>query len=289
MQYSKILLLSALLLLPLWAASQDFRLGINAGVTHYQGDLSPGGKDLSNVGIGRTNVALGFFGRFNHHPFFNTRIGFQYGKVEAYDADSEIQSHVSRNLSFESNIFELSLVEEFNILGFEPGTRKIFSPYLFAGIGVFRFNPKTIYQGQEIELQPLGTEGQGIATYPEAYSLTQIAVPLGGGLKFAVADNLTLALEIGGRKLFTDYLDDVSNDRYASFQELLDNNGELAALLGNRQGELLGGEPIQNPIGPRGNPEFKDWYFFSTISLAFSLNGNGGGLFGGNQMGCPTF
>ena len=42
------------------------------------------------------------------------------------------------------------------------------------------------------------------------YNLTQFAIPFGGGIKFRVSENVVLAYEVGFRKTFTDYLDDVS-------------------------------------------------------------------------------
>ena len=83
---------------------------------------------------------------------------------------------------------------------------------MFAGIGVYRYNPYAYSGGNKVFLQPLSTEGQNIIGYPDRkkYSLTQFAVPFGGGFKFAVSENLRVGIEMGIRKLFTDYLDDVS-------------------------------------------------------------------------------
>jgi hypothetical protein len=43
-----------------------------------------------------------------------------------------------------------------------------------------------------------------------------MAIPFGGGIKFRISDRVVLAYEIGMRKLFTDYLDDVSNTMSAN-------------------------------------------------------------------------
>jgi hypothetical protein len=56
----------------------------------------------------------------------------------------------------------------------------------------------------------LSTEGQGIYPDKKPYSLWQPTIPFGGGVKFAITENLRIGFEIGLRKLFTDYLDDVS-------------------------------------------------------------------------------
>lgn len=256
-------------------------LGIHAGVSFYQGDLSP---ENSITSVGRVRQAFGGFARFAHHPMLSTRLGLSYGYFEAADADATDIGRRNRNLSFQTNVFEVSYVAEYNILGFQPTRRKRFSPYLFGGVAGFYFNPKTRYEGRLYELQPLGTEGQGMPTFGQPYSLVQIAIPMGVGLKFALSDDITLTLELGGRKLFTDYFDDVSGS-YVNFRELAAGNGELAAALGNRTGELLGTEPLDVPTGTRrGSNVYNDWYFMGTIGLAWNLNGGG---FGRNQMGCP--
>ena len=272
-----ILLISASL-----SAQDEFSLGFSLGTSNYQGDLTPAG--ISN--FGRTNVTGAAFLRLLHNDHFNTKINLQYGFIEANDADGG-PGRVGRNLSFWTHIWEASLIEEFNIIGYKAGTKRFLSPYVFGGIAVFHFNPKTEYLGQEVELQPIGTEGQGIPGFAGPYDLFQVAIPIGGGLKIAIGKDATLSIEAGGRKLFTDYLDDVSGP-YIDSKILLDGNGPLAVALGNRQGEYLGTDPINTPGAPRGNPDFLDWYFFSTVSLAFYLDGDGS-LFGRNMRVIPCF
>ena len=263
-------------------AQEDFNIGFSLGVANYQGDLTPAGI----TSFGRPNITAGAFIRLNHNDFINTRVNLQYGKIEASDADGG-PGRVERNLSFFTNIWEASLIEEFNILGYHSGTRRFFSPYVFAGIAVFRYNPKTEYLGQVVELQPVGTEGQGIPGYPGKYPLTQIALPIGGGLKLGLGQDVTLSIEVGGRKLFTDYLDDVSGP-YIDSRILLEGNGPLAAALGNRIGEYRNSDPVNTPGAPRGNPNFLDWYFFSQVSFSFYLDGDGS-LFGQRLRKMPCF
>jgi hypothetical protein len=279
---NRILFLAFLLFsLPL-SAQEDVALGFSLGASNYQGDLTP--ATFSN--IGKTNVTAGAFLRLQHNDKFNTRINLQYGRIEASDADGG-PGRVARNLSFWSNIWEAALIAEWNILGYHAGTRKFFSPYLLGGIAVFYYNPKTEYLGQTVELQPIGTEGQGIPGYPGKYGLTQVAIPMGAGLKFGITKAATLSVEIGGRKLFTDYLDDVSGP-YIDSRILLLGNGPLAAALGNRIGEYYGSDPVNTPGAPRGNPKNLDWYFFSNVSLAFALDGDGS-LFGRKMRKIPCY
>ena len=283
-------ILSILICLPFFLqAQEDVSLGFSVGTSHYQGDLAPdwGDSRKNNVSpIGKTNISAGLFLRLQHNDFFNTRIGIHYGFIEAADADGG-PGRVARNLSFWSNIWEASVIEEINLMGFHSGTDRFFSPYLYGGVAVFHFNPKTEYFGQVVELQPLGTEGQGIPGFGGEYSLFQVAIPLGAGLKVGLGKDATLSIEFGGRKLFTDYLDDVSGP-YVDSRILLNGNGPLASALGNRIGEYYNSDPVNIPGAPRGNPKYLDWYLFSTVSLAFALDGDGS-LFGRNLRILPCF
>jgi hypothetical protein len=269
--------------------AQQFEVGLLLGASSYQGDIAPSTKrsDLNDF-----HFSGGVFGRYNINRFITARASFSYGKVSASDAQSAEEGRRQRNLSFESDIFEFGLIGEINIFGFEPGySLHRFSPYLFGGIAVFNFNPKTTYEGQVVDLQPLGTEGQGIDGFPQRYRLTEIAIPMGIGVKIAVSERINIGLEAGMRRTFTDYLDDLSTN-YVNYNTLLHNNGELAAALGNRTGEYLGTEPVDIPTGSqRGNPNIDDWYFIGGVTVSYNIFGNGGGFGqkGKDNLGCPKF
>jgi hypothetical protein len=151
------------------------------------------------------------------------------------------------------------------------------------GGSVFRFNPEREFDGNYIELQPLGTEAQGAPGYDEPYSLTNFALLFGGGLKFIIKERFTIGLEIGGRKTFTDYLDDVSG-KQVNFLDVLENNGSLAAQLSNPKPGLP--PEGENSLYTRGG-EFEDWYFMGGLSFSFAFGGGTGVHSRG--IGCPTF
>ncbi|GJM35518.1 MAG: hypothetical protein DHS20C18_45190 [Saprospiraceae bacterium] len=277
-------------------AQKSAELGILLGASTYDGDLSP---ENSAFDIDQYRPAFAFFYRYNANRFLGIKASFAYGEITADDAHSNIEAKQQRNLNFHSNILELGLTGELNLLGFAPGRAgSRFSPYLFGGVSFFRFNPRTEYQGQTVDLQPLGTEGQGIDGFDDPYSLTQIAIPFGGGIKYAITDRINIGLEVGFRKTFTDYLDDVSGV-YVDYNTLSTNNGKLAADLSNRTGEFFGTEPVDVPGGtPRGNPNKDDWFFIGGFTLSYTifsqsqngLSGHGGKYKGqGKGFGCPKF
>ncbi len=280
----RILILFALSL-PILLTAQNIEVGLQFGASGYQGDLSPSQAVAS---VSNLHPSLGIYGRYNANRYFGYRVNFSYGTVSGDDADSKDESRLSRNLSFRSKIMELALIGEYNILG----RHKRMTPYVFGGLAIFRFNPEANYEGRLIELQPLGTEGQGIDGFGKKYNRTQFAIPMGAGLKFAVNKNFNVSLEMGFRKLFTDYLDDVSGS-YVNYAQLFAENGEQAALLGNRTGEFLGTDPVSVSTGTqRGNSDRKDWYFMTNISVSYNLwndKDSWGGKAEYNSFGCPKF
>jgi opacity protein-like surface antigen len=273
----------ALALLPSALSAQFLEAGIMVGASNYLGDLS---KNSATVYLRETKPAFGLLARYNFNDLFAARLGFAYASVSGRDANVKSDDYIrKRNLSFKSNVLELSLIGEVNLPGYQPyGLARPFSPYIFGGISVFKFNPRTRYQGNWEELQPLGTEGQGLSAYPEReeYSQVSLAVPVGLGVKYALSDQITLGLELGTRVTFTDYLDDVSGT-YVAYPELVEN-GELAAALGNRTGELAGGEPVIVPTGTqRGDKTPRDLFFILGATVTYNFIDNG--LMGSRKRG----
>ena len=126
-------------------------------------------------------------------------------------------------------------------------------------------NPKTYLNGEEIELRPLGTEGQGtVLNKKGTYSNFQICLPLGIGAKAQVGKSITVNLDLGIRKTFTDYLDDVKAASYVDVATLSQYSGETAALLSNRS--IDGARH-----GYRGNPSTKDWYVYAGGMISVRL------------------
>ena len=274
------------LFLPILLSAQHAEFGLMGGTSHYLGDLSPKTNRLS---AGKTHLMGGAFFKYNINNYVAVRLGGNYGKLSADDANSNIESQKTRNLSFESKLIEGNLIAEFNILGYQPyNLVRPFSPYIFAGVAFFNFKPQAELDGSMVELQPLGTEGQGLAEFPERklYQLTQFSIPVGVGVKYALTDQLNLGFEIGIRKTFTDYIDDVSLT-YVDDVLLAENRGPETVALANRTGS-----PITAGQG-RGNADNDDWYLISGITISYNFIDNG--LVGSRRRGkrskngCPTF
>tara|TARA_B100000508_G_scaffold137355_1_gene131580 strand:- start:100126 stop:100959 length:834 start_codon:yes stop_codon:yes gene_type:complete len=247
------------------AQSENFRsrssFGFMVGGSYYIGDLNQFHH------FRRTNLSAGAIYRYYINSRIALRGAFRYGTVEGYDSDSNNDLQINRNLSFQSDIYELTGGIEFNYKNYKLGNSDhFFSPYLFIDIGVFRMNPTTEYNGEQIELQPIGTEGQGSSlSEKDQYNLTQLVVPLGVGFKINLGQRAAVSFEYGIRKTFTDYLDDVGEGNYIQPDLLAQENGDIAARLSDRS---LSENPM---VGSRGNSATKDWYSMFGVMLTFSL------------------
>ena len=234
--------------------------GFLVGGMYYIGDLNPS-QQFKN-----TQLAGGLMYRFNIHSRLSFRGNFIYGNIKGDDYQSTSKLLKNRNLNFSSSIIELAGGVEFNYLPFEIGhDRYKGSAYLLTQIGFFHMNPMTNFDGDKIELQPLGTEGQGTTlSSHKYYSLTQLCVPLGAGVRMSLGERVSLNVEFGFRKTFTDYLDDVHSDTYVDPVKLESQNGSTSAILSNRS---LDG----SRFGKRGTSSTNDWYVFSGLMLTFKL------------------
>ncbi len=276
MKKSAVLL--SLLFCSFYAFSQSWELGIVAGASNYRGDLA-------QRTFQQAKPAFGLTAGYEISERFTLRGGLTFAKIAGADKKGKDDFlKTTRNLSFQSNLTEFSLVGEYDIFNLNEVK---WTPYLFGGLGVYHYNPYTFDSlNKKVYLKPLSTEGEGLTAYPgrKFYSLTQLSIPFGGGIKYAINDNIRVGLEIGLRKLFTDYLDDVSTT-YVDSASLLAERGQQAVDLSYR-----GNSTYPEKNAQRGNPKNKDWYHFTVLTLTFRWGNGaiGGGRSGRRGYGCPA-
>jgi hypothetical protein len=248
-------------------------IGIMGGGSYYLGDINnkhfdymmPSGGIVIRKNIDRRIVVKG-----------ELLLGYVRGDDSRNAKDT---ANFNRNLHFRSPIYEVSGQIEFNFLPYETGNSLYpFTPFVFAGISLFRFNPQAEVEpnptggsvpglpyGEWVDLQPLGTEGQGTTSFPERkkYALTQFSIPMGGGFKIAVNKTFNIILEYGIRKTFTDYLDDISTS-YTG-ENLIDMS-PLGIEMSDKSLNAPQAKDFQ-----RGDSKDNDWYTFTGITLSFKL------------------
>ncbi len=249
----------------------QFLIGMSIGGTGYQGDISPFSARASFVA--NNKLAYHFEAGIQYNRYMNLKLGYLSGKISASDRNSSTEGRVSRNLSFRSKIKELALTAEIDLLELlRPNyISKRWHPFVKFGVGIFYFNPQTTFRGELVDLQPIGTEGQGLAAYPDRkkYSLYQLSIPFGIGLKYDIDEKLNISGVITPRITFTDYIDDVS-ESYPDYDIVKEGNGQLAADLADRSWEIEG-ERIYEAGTNRGNSSENDWFFYIGVKVNYSF------------------
>lgn len=235
-------------------AQKGYELGGWAGTSLYNGDLNP------SVNLRKPGIAGGLIYKYNFNSRVSLRGGISYGRVSAADSLSSNNFQLGRNLSFKSSIWDLSGAIEFNFFPLEHySLENAATPFVKLGVNLFRYNPKAELNGTTFNLRDLGTEGQELGN---EYFLMNAGFVIGGGYKWAIGNNIYIAVEGSMRFTATDYLDDVSTV-YPDLPRLEEVRGETARNLSDRS--IMDGIGIQGR--QRGDSTSKDRYTFIGVSV----------------------
>lgn len=252
------------------------------GATNFLGELGGanqiGTNGFKDLEIKTTRPALAVGLRYKISPTFAIHSHLSYGQVRGDDKLTTETFRHNRNLNFKSNIYEFNTNIEFSFLssreggiyrlrGVKRNNTYEASMYFFTGIGIFHFNPKGELNKEWTELQPLGTEGQGISPARSKYKRTQLCIPIGFGGRYFFNRRWGMGFEFGIRKTFTDYIDDVSKTYYDN-DAISQANGPLAAAFADPS---VSETPATNVGSQRGDPSDKDAYMFMVFSLHYKL------------------
>jgi hypothetical protein len=271
--------------LPMITAAQNFHFSGRLGVANYQGDLKAKAISLSQANL------MGSIGaQYDLSEHITARSYITLASLHANDKKGTTTMQ-QRNLNFRSKIADWELTGQYNFFSLND---RWWTPYIFAGIGFYHFNPYTKdTSGNKYFLQRLSTEGEGFTTGAKAYKLTQFSVPVGFGAEYSLDEDTRIGIEFGYRKIFTDYLDDVSNT-YVDQASLLNARGAKAVELAYRGNEVHAG-PYPAAGISRGNPNNKDGYYYIaltyTVRYFFDKYKQIAGILPGKKdkrVGCPA-
>lgn len=289
--------------------------GFSLNAMNYFGDLSPTPKKFS-TDLSFTRAGFGITGSRMVYPGIFLRVGYNLGSIRGDDfsaadktGDESSRGRYARNLHFKNTIHELSVGFEADLIPNNGGARGRLpiNPYMFVGVAVYSHSPKAIapdtdqagnaleQAGQWVNLRDLGTEGQHLDTLGlKPYSKFGLAIPVGVGVKVRLPANFDLNFEVGLRKLFTDYLDDVSGN----YVDLALFDDPLARAMSERGAETIaalegqtrdtqyyntadwGGYRVgenYSPSGesPRGGSADKDWYLITQLRIVYIFDQKG--------------
>lgn len=171
--------------------SQRSEVGFGLGAFNYTGDL------VRTYNFAFSKPAATVFYRSNISSVISLRTSITGGKIGATDKRNPIDAFAAtRDASFNLFLLEGSAAFEYHFLDWRDDKRRLrFTPYLFAGVSLFGFS--------------------GVQQKNAEYSNVQMAIPFGGGIKYVLNPKYYIAFEIGIRKTFFDYLDNISDGDHA--------------------------------------------------------------------------
>lgn len=287
---------------------QSLEVGVTFGPSFFLGDLGGnkgiGTRFIKDLNLELTKLMKGGFVTYNPTEWLGIRFAAGYTYLEG--KDNIIQNNggqelwrKQRNLDFKSDVWEANVAVEFCPTAYlyrNSDNETRLRPYFFAGIGVFHFNPKGSLTDDEgvtrwYALQPLRTEGQGMAEYPnkKEYKLTQINTPVGAGLKYFLSPKLSVGLELSYRKTYTDYIDDVSTtyiDPNYFFKYLSREDAYIAKQIYAKVGDTYFRGTVDNPGDKRGTAKNMDTYFSVGLKIGVRI---GHGVSNGDEDGFGIF
>lgn len=265
------------------AKAQEVELGLIGGISVYSGDLSS--KEFGFY-FEDANPAGGLYLRYRPTNRLALRVHGVFTKVSAVADVSGVGDEGGEPLNFQSKINEMGIQAELDLFYLGDQNANHLAPYIYAGYSFISFDPEGERDGVFTRLQPLATEGQGIGgpNYaPVPYSLSEGVLNVGGGLRWRASDRIVVGVELGGRRVASDYLDDVSNTNVNYF-DILENSGPIGADFSNPSIQNPGLEDDVNYV--RGG-EFADWFFIGGVTVGIIIGeGRGGGR---GQTGCYKF
>jgi hypothetical protein len=244
--------------------------GITLGGAHYFGDLN------TRAAFNRPKPAVGLFYRKQFGNYVGARLSGHFAQLGYSDVYSKNEFQRLRNLSFNTNIYEVALQGDFNFFKFVPQDPQYsFTPYVTLGVGVMNFDPYAYLDGQKYFLRSLGTEGQtpeGTYLGRKPYNTTTLIIPFGVGLKYNLTEKINISFELAHRFTLTDYLDDVSTT-YAgggNFPAGPTGLPSEAFLLQDRSYDI-NGTPFFKQGQQRGFSRQKDQYLIGEIGISFNF------------------
>lgn len=262
-----------------WAMNKK-EISLGLGVTQFLGDLGGANRigtdySLRDLDFPSTSLGGSLSYRYRFHPYYATSTMLNIGMVRGNDALTTDPARNGRNLSFRSIIINLSQRIEIIVLANEKIGRRYNIPglrgftdhneqlYLIAGIGAMYYNPKTMYNGSWVALQPLHTEGQGLSGGPDQYKRITASVPLGIGFRMGINRMWRIGIEATYVKTFSDYIDDVGGVYY--------DPAILAAQYGPTSAALSDRASYYNVPGDMRGQKQKDAVFYLNLMVTRNI------------------
>lgn len=259
-------------------AQRRFGIFAGGGFTWYKGDMND--RLIAHPKTIDNFWTIGLLYRAT--PRFHFSLSYASGELLGADSLAVQDYQRDRGLAYRTDISQFSLHANYRLFGYRGRDTRRVTPYLIGGLTYFSYNPYSYFNGERVDLQPLGTEGQYIENGggPEPYKLDRLALPAGLGVEFKISPSFAARIELINHFTFFDHLDDLSSTFADSALLAATPAGSLAV-------EMASNFPDGYPRAGsrRGNARYNDTYFFLGATLLFTPDWGGSGDRGAGPRG----
>ncbi|WP_294247864.1 DUF6089 family protein [uncultured Chryseobacterium sp.] len=200
--------------------AQRNELGVRLGMSNLVGDIGRTNYilqkplDLSKASDWGVPFYGGILYRFNFNPHQTVRLDLGYNQIQFNDKVAKEDYRRQRNSFGKNDVYEASLIFEYNFFPVNNEQKSMVSPYIFGGVGALMFDaPKATM------VNDFRRDADGVALAPineldftttPVYSTgkkTTMNIPFGVGLKYKFNYNWGIFAEATFRYTLTDQLD----------------------------------------------------------------------------------
>lgn len=200
--------------------AQSKEIGGGVASFNYTGDLS------RSYSVKNQSLGINLFYIRTMKDGWAGKLNLSAGRIKGSDQNPIDTQAQIRNASFQDFLTEISGQLHYDFLDFKSKNSLVnFTPYLTVGAGFFLINR---------------------ADKNASYSDIQLMIPFGGGVKYSLGPLWTLGVEFSARKLFYDYLDNISA------QDVTDK---------------------RNSDFQFGNWDDNDWYYSTSFTISYTFWG----------------
>lgn len=252
--------------------SYNWSGNVYIGPSNMMGDLGGsnfiGSRGIFDYDLKANRLAGGLGINLHSGGSFSFGLNFLVTRLYGDDALSDQDFQVQRNLCVRTDLLEADLLVEYRPFSRSSGFNRF---YIYSGVGGIYYQPKAEFNDDWYKLRELGTEGQFLPNGAGPYSELDVVIPYGLGYKFRLGKSTSLVLDLGFRKTFTDYLDDVSTVYADPVEMQLSSNTPPPAV------DLADRSAAGMPVGSmRGNPDKTDSYHILSLKFEYIFGGKSG-------------
>lgn len=269
--------------------AQRNELGIRFGMSNLVGDIGKTNYilqqplDMSRASEWGVPFYGGLLYRFNFNPHQTVRLDLGYNQVQFSDKAAKEEYRRNRNSFGKNNVYEASLVFEYNFLPINNEQLSMLSPYIFAGFGGLMFDAPKATLKHDFKRNSDGVaqapiDEQDFVTTTE-YTLgkkTVAQIPFGVGLKYKFNHGWAIFAEATFRYAITDQLDHskiLEKDIVSNYNVDILNPSTGGSLLQTGDYYIVSKERETAFINSRnvGDAKSKDWMNTFSLGLTYSF------------------